>query len=176
MQPLPLILDRIASPLGEILYVGDRQQRTYALDFSDCEARMQRLLARYAPGSRLETGKLAWARASLQAYFGGEPAAFGSLVLHSGGTTLQDAVWQELRRIPVGATRSYSAVAQAVGNARAVRAVASANARNPIAIIVPCHRVIGSNGRLTGYAGGLWRKEWLLRHEGGFAAEYVTQS
>ena len=175
MQPLPLILDRIASPLGEILYVGDRHQRTYALDFSDCEARMQRLLARYAPGGRLETGKLAWARASLQAYFEGKLAAFGSLVLHSGGTTMQDAVWQALRRIPAGTTHSYSAVAQAVGNPRAVRAVASANARNPIAIIVPCHRVIGRDGKLTGYAGGLWRKEWLLRHEGGFPAECASQ-
>lgn len=166
MNPLPLVLDRIASPLGEILYVGDRHQRTYALDFSDCEARMRRLLARYAPRGTLETGELAWARTVLRRYFDGDLAAQAELSLHGGGTPLQNAVWRELRRIPGGATCSYSEVALAVGNPRAVRAVASANARNPIAIIVPCHRVIGHDGSLAGYAGGLWRKEWLLRHEG----------
>lgn len=170
MNPLPLILDRIASPLGEILYVGDHDRCTYALDFADCAARLQRLLARYAPRGTLQAGTLPWARAALQDYFDGDSAALASLSLHSGGTTLQDAVWRELRRIPSGTTRSYSAVAVAVGNPRAVRAVASANARNPIAIIVPCHRVIGRNGSLAGYAGGLWRKEWLLRHEGGLPA------
>lgn len=166
MKPLSLVLDRIASPLGEIMYVGDRHQRTYALDFSDCEARMRRLLARYAPGGTLETGKLTWARTVLRHYFDGDFAALEQIDLHDGGTPLQNAVWRELRRIPGGTTRSYSAVALAVGNSRAVRAVASANARNPIAILVPCHRVIGRDGSLAGYAGGLWRKEWLLRHEG----------
>ena len=166
MKPLPLILDRIATPLGEILYVGDRHQRTYALDFSDCEARMQRLLARYAPVGTLATGRLDWARTALRRYFDGDLAALAPIDLHVGGTPLQNAVWRELRRIPGGATRSYSAVALAVGKPCAVRAVASANARNPIAIIVPCHRVIGRDGSLAGYAGGLWRKEWLLRHEG----------
>jgi len=166
MQPLPLILDRIDSPLGEILYVGDRRQRTYALDYSDCATRMQRLLTRYAPGHSLEAGKLAWARNALQRYFDGDFAALTEIEWHGGGTSLQNAVWHELRRIPGGRTRSYSAVALALGRPRAVRAVASANARNPIAIIVPCHRVISRDGSLAGYAGGLWRKEWLLRHEG----------
>ena len=170
MKLLPLILDRIATPLGEILYVGDRQQRTYALDYFDCEARMRRLLARYAPGGRLATARLPWARTVLRDYFDGDFAALAQIDLHDGGTPLQNAVWRELRRIPGGTTRSYSAVALAVGKPRAVRAVASANACNPIAIIVPCHRVIGRDGRLAGYAGGLWRKQWLLRHEGGLPA------
>lgn len=83
-----------------------------------------------------------------------------------GGTEFQRRVWRELTTIPFGRTASYQDVARAIGRPQAVRAVGAANGRNPISIIVPCHRVVGSDGRLTGYGGGLWRKEWLLKHEG----------
>jgi len=102
----------------------------------------------------------------LDEYFQGKRREF-SLDLRPGGTEFQRLVWQELMRIPYGGTASYKDIAEAIGNPRAVRAVGQANHRNPIAIIIPCHRVIGKDGSLTGYGGGLWRKEWLLGHEAG---------
>ncbi|WP_110649793.1 methylated-DNA--[protein]-cysteine S-methyltransferase [Salinicola peritrichatus] len=101
----------------------------------------------------------------LHAYFQGCLSAF-DLPLAPRGTAFQCSVWQALREIPYGETRSYRELAAAIGRPQAVRAVGAANGRNPIAIIVPCHRVIGANGKLTGYAGGLPRKQWLLGHEG----------
>lgn len=102
----------------------------------------------------------------LDEYFTGQRQAFSvPLQLHQ-GTDFEQRVWAELLKIPFGHTRSYMQVAEIIGNPKAVRAVGRANARNNIAIIVPCHRVIGSNGNITGYAGGLWRKRWLLEHEG----------
>ncbi|MEZ0541629.1 methylated-DNA--[protein]-cysteine S-methyltransferase [Fibrella arboris] len=82
------------------------------------------------------------------------------------GTPFQQRVWEGLLTIPFGETRSYLTMARKLGDEKAIRAVAAANGRNPLAIVVPCHRVIGSDGSLTGYAGGLWRKQWLLEHEG----------
>jgi methylated-DNA-[protein]-cysteine S-methyltransferase len=101
----------------------------------------------------------------LEAYFDGALRAF-DVPLRPSGTTFQQAVWEQLTRIPYGTVASYGAVAERVGKPSASRAVGAANRSNPIAIIVPCHRVIGANGALTGYAGGMWRKEWLLKHEG----------
>lgn len=98
-------------------------------------------------------------------YFLGTRTGF-SLPIVLQGTDFQRLVWQQLLAIPFGRTVSYQDVANAIGNPRAVRTVGAANGQNPISIIVPCHRVVGSNGSLTGYGGGLWRKEWLLRHEG----------
>ncbi|KAF1006282.1 MAG: Methylated-DNA--protein-cysteine methyltransferase [Luteibacter sp.] len=86
------------------------------------------------------------------------------------GSPFTRSVWDELMTIPPGTTRSYSAIAASAGRPTAVRAVARANGANQIAIVIPCHRVIGADGSLTGYGGGLWRKEWLLRHERKFAA------
>jgi len=100
----------------------------------------------------------------LDDYFQGRRQQF-SLPLAPEGTPFQQRVWHELLTIPYGRTVSYLDIARAIGNERAVRAVGAANGQNPISIIVPCHRVIGSNGQLTGYGGGLWRKEWLLNHE-----------
>jgi len=97
-------------------------------------------------------------------YFQGNRKRF-SLNLHMQGTDFQNSVWRQLRKIPYGTTASYGEVAVAIGKPTACRAVGSANGKNPISIIVPCHRVIGSDGTLTGYGGGLWRKEWLLKHE-----------
>lgn len=99
-------------------------------------------------------------------YFEGSRREFDVPVALS-GTKFQRLVWNELLSIPFGHTVSYGDVARAVGKPTAVRAVGAANGQNPVSIIVPCHRVVGSDGRLTGYGGGLWRKQWLLRHEGG---------
>jgi len=100
----------------------------------------------------------------LDEYFRGKRKVF-HLPLLLDGTAFQKKVWQELEKIPYGKTLAYSDIAAMVGNPRAVRAVGGANNRNPVSIIVPCHRVIGKDGTLTGYGGGLWRKEWLLEHE-----------
>lgn len=108
----------------------------------------------------------------LEAYFAGELKDF-DLPLAAAGTAFQQRVWTELVRIPYGATCSYMDVAERIGDRKAVRAVGLANGRNPIAIVVPCHRVIGANGKLTGYAGGLWRKERLLSLERGEPALFA---
>lgn len=100
----------------------------------------------------------------LHEYFTGNRKTF-QLNLNPKGTAFQNKVWGELLQIPFGKTKNYLEQSKKIGNVKAIRAVAQANGKNPIAIIIPCHRVIGSNGSLTGYAGGLWRKKWLLNHE-----------
>mgnify|MGYP003532287884 CR=1 FL=1 len=100
----------------------------------------------------------------LDEYFKGERQQFTVPYLHE-GTVFQNHVWQALTTIPFGKTASYKEIAEVIGNVKAVRAVGMTNSKNQLSIIVPCHRVIGKNGKLTGYAGGLWRKEWLLEHE-----------
>lgn len=101
----------------------------------------------------------------LDEYFKGKRKEF-TVPLSAEGTAFQKDVWGALYTIPYGASASYLDIAEKVGNTKAVRAIGGANSRNPISIIVPCHRVIGKSGKLVGYAGGLWRKEWLLKHEG----------
>jgi methylated-DNA-[protein]-cysteine S-methyltransferase len=101
----------------------------------------------------------------VRAYFAGDVHALEAIEVAPEGTPFQQRVWALLRTIPVGETRSYGEVARAIGHPSAVRAVARANAQNPVALVIPCHRVIGSDGKLTGYAGGLPRKRWLLAHE-----------
>lgn len=105
------------------------------------------------------------AREQLAEYFAGQRKTF-SLALSPSGTPFQERVWRELSKIPFGTTASYVEVARRIGAPGASRAVGAANGRNPISIVVPCHRVIGADGSLTGYGGGLDRKLWLLRHEG----------
>lgn len=105
------------------------------------------------------------AKQQLSDYFAGILQCF-DLPLSPQGTAFQRAVWQQLQQVPFGTTQSYADIANAVANPKAMRAVGAANSRNPIAIVIPCHRVIGANGRLTGYAGGLDKKAWLLQHEG----------
>jgi methylated-DNA-[protein]-cysteine S-methyltransferase len=116
-------------------------------------------------GSAAARAHLAEAQQALAQYFAGDPAAFGALTLAPAGTAFQQQVWQALRGIPFGETRSYRDIAEQIGNPKGVRAVGLANGRNPIPVIVPCHRVIGSNGTLTGFAGGLPLKKWLLEFE-----------
>jgi methylated-DNA-[protein]-cysteine S-methyltransferase len=117
-----------------------------------------------ACAERHSTPVLAQTAKQLDAYFAGVREIF-DLPLAPRGTPFQHAVWRALAQIPFGETRSYSDIAKAVGRASAVRAVAAANARNPLSIIVPCHRVIGKDGTLSGYAGGIETKRWLLAHE-----------
>ena len=165
-RPETLTLDRIATPVGEVLLVTDGEGAVRALDFSDYEARMMRLLGRHAPDAELVAGRAAEAvRGAVEAYFAGDARALDGLVVKTGGTAFQRSVWVALRAIPAGETRSYGQLAAAIGSPKAVRAAGLANGQNPIAVIVPCHRVIGANGTLTGYAGGLERKKWLLAHE-----------
>lgn len=110
----------------------------------------------------------------LDEYFKGKRRKF-SVKLDLGGTVFQKRVWQALLKIPFGRTASYRDIAEAVGNRKAVRAVGNANRANPVAIIIPCHRVIGSDGSLVGYGSGLWRKRWLLSHEQKFGHAFLGQ-
>ncbi|WP_298265346.1 methylated-DNA--[protein]-cysteine S-methyltransferase [uncultured Lutibacter sp.] len=102
----------------------------------------------------------------LDEYFKGTRTTF-NLKLNPQGTSFQKKVWKELLNVPFGKTRTYLEQTKKIGDPKAIRAVASANGKNPIWIVIPCHRIIGTNGSLTGYAGGLWRKKWLLEHENG---------
>ncbi|WP_408023442.1 methylated-DNA--[protein]-cysteine S-methyltransferase [Tenacibaculum sediminilitoris] len=104
--------------------------------------------------------------AQLDEYFAGKRTAF-DLQLNPQGTSFQQSVWEELLNIPFGRTRTYLEQTKQLGDVKAIRAVASANGKNPIWVVIPCHRVVGSDGSLTGYAGGIWRKKWLLEHESG---------
>ena len=168
---MPLRLDRLPSPLGTLLLVFDGPALV-ALEFADHEPRMMQLLRRYHGADvQLESGTAGPAiRAALAAYFEGDPAALDALAVRTGGSAFQQRVWAALRAIPYGTTTSYGRLAAQLGVPSASRAVGLANGANPVSIVVPCHRVIGSDGKLTGYGGGLERKAWLLRHEAGGGA------
>jgi len=162
-----LSLDRYQSPIGTILLATDEAGILRALDFEEYEPRMRRLLQLHYGEVTLTAGKAPAAlRRALDAYFAGDLSAFDALAVATGGTAFQRKVWALLRGIKPGTTLSYGALAAQLGQPGASRAVGLANGANPIGIVVPCHRVIGSGGRLTGYAGGLARKRWLLDHEG----------
>jgi len=161
-------IDRIGSPLGTLLVVCDDANRLRALDFHDYEARIQRLLHTHygERGFELATGRAPAAVAdSLAAFFAGALHAIESIEVRTGGTPFQRRVWNALRRIPSGVTHSYGELARAIGKPGAARAVGLANGANPVVIVVPCHRVIGADGSLTGFGGGIERKRWLLEHE-----------
>jgi methylated-DNA-[protein]-cysteine S-methyltransferase len=162
-----LFLDRMPTPIGTMLVVADDQARLRALDWEDHETRFHDLLRRhYGAGIDLRAAPpVAAVRGPLEAYFAGDLGAVAGIAVHCGGTVFQRAVWSALRGIPVGETMSYGGLAAAIGRPKAVRAVGLANGANPIGIVVPCHRVIGADGSLTGYGGGLFRKRWLLHHE-----------
>lgn len=165
--PDRLLLDRVPTPIGESLLVTDDGGRLRALDWSDYEPRLKRLLRRHYGAPALSLGRApAPIRAALDAYFAGDLAALDAIPCATGGTAFQRAVWAALRAIRPGETLSYGALAARIGAPKAVRAVGLANGANPIGVVVPCHRVIGADGSLTGYGGGLERKRWLLAHEG----------
>ncbi|MCB2376878.1 methylated-DNA--[protein]-cysteine S-methyltransferase [Hymenobacter sp. BT635] len=160
-------LTRLETPLGTMLACATRQG-ICLLEFTDrrmLETELKDLARRLnATIVQSENPHFAQLRAELAEYFAGRRRQF-SVPLHTPGTAFQQAVWQELTRIDYGTTRSYGQQAVAVGRPSAVRAVAAANGMNRVAILVPCHRVVGAGGQLTGYAGGLWRKQWLLELE-----------
>lgn len=163
-----LVLARYAAPFAELLLVTDADGQLRALDFADFEERMRRLLARHYGGFTLAEGIVPVAiTAALDAYFAGDLAALEAIPIATAGTDFQRQVWAALRQIPAGETSGYGALAARIGKPGAARAVGLANGLNPIGIVVPCHRVIGANGTLTGYAGGVDRKQWLLEHEAG---------
>jgi methylated-DNA-[protein]-cysteine S-methyltransferase len=161
-----LNLDRMESPLGTVLLVWEGSNLR-ALDFSDYEARMTKLLRQHYGTYQLhEATAPASLRDPLTDYFAGDLTALDRVPVQTNGTEFQRDVWAALRTIPAGQTRTYGELAKQINRPAAVRAVGMTNGANPIGIVVPCHRVIGANGTLTGYAGGLERKRWLLEHEG----------
>lgn len=165
-QPETLTLDRVVTPAGEVLLVTDAEGAVRALDFAGYEDRMMRLLRRHWGAATLVEGRATEAvRSAVEAWFDGDLTALDRVTVRTGGTVFQRAVWEALRAIPAGETRTYGQLAAAIGSPKAVRAAGLANGQNPVAVIVPCHRVIGANGTLTGYAGGIERKRWLLDHE-----------
>jgi len=153
------------SPLGKIV-VAAREGRLCALEFAERWPRRRRALGRrFGTLVLCRAADPAGAVSALGAYFAGARDAFARVPLDPGGTAFQRRVWAVLGCIPSGRTRSYRDLAASIGAPRAVRAVGAANGANPIALAIPCHRVIGADGKLTGYAGGLRRKRWLLSHE-----------
>jgi methylated-DNA-[protein]-cysteine S-methyltransferase len=165
---LKFSIDRQPSPIGELLLVCDDDGYLRALDFQDHEKRMRQLLCRHYGGIAplLIPGHApSPIRQRISNFFAGKLTAIESIPVATGGTEFQRKLWTELRRIPAGTTTTYAKLAEVIGHPSAFRAVGSANGANPISIVVPCHRVIASNGALTGYGSGIERKQWLLDHE-----------
>lgn len=161
-----MYLDKFDSPLGEIVLAGTAEALC-ALDFGDCRERMDRLLMRHWPGVELERKPgFGGFQGTIEAYLDGDLEALTAIRTDSNGTEFEELVWNCLRTLKPGTTASYGELAVRLGRPGAARGVGRANSQNPVALVVPCHRVIGSDGSLTGYAGGLERKKWLLAHEG----------
>jgi methylated-DNA-[protein]-cysteine S-methyltransferase len=152
----------VETPIGT-LRVFARDGVLCLITFGDAEDLVKRRFGREPVTATDDPGGAA---SALRKYFGGDLGAIESLRVDTGGTVFQAKVWSALRAIPAGSTISYHELARRIDAPAAVRAVGAANGANPIAIVVPCHRVIGANGKLVGYGGGMHRKDWLLRHEG----------
>lgn len=159
---IPHAVRLLETPLGPYRLTACAQGLSHVrpMDAAALEADAQ------ARGDAASRRHLDQAARLLDAYFEGRRPDFGALPLALAGTSFQRRVWQALREIPFGATASYGEIARRIGHAGAARAVGGANHDNALSIVVPCHRVIGADGTLTGYAGGVERKRWLLRHEG----------
>ena len=161
--------ERVPTPVGAMLVLTDDQERLRALDWEDYEPRMHALLRLHYGRDRVRLVSIDERSAPgrvMEAYVAGDVSAIDSVVVETGGTAFQREVWKALRAIKAGETTTYGHLAHTLGRPRSVRAVGGANGANPVGVVVPCHRVIGANGSLTGYGGGLHRKEWLLAHEG----------
>lgn len=151
----------------DALTLAAKDGRLCLLHFGARDAPVRLTLQRWYPGETIQRKPdPAGAATALAKYFSGDLDVLETIEVDYNGTPFQQRVWQALRNVRAGHTASYSEIAATIGAPSAVRAVGAANGANPIALIVPCHRIIGSNGNLTGYGGGLRRKEWLLRHEG----------
>jgi methylated-DNA-[protein]-cysteine S-methyltransferase len=163
-----LLVDRARTPIGELILVADDAGRLRAVHWGEDEAGLFQLLRRQygAVGEALQAARNpGGVTTALSAYFQGDLTAIERMPVETGGTPFQRAVWTALRAIRCGTTVSYSEIARRIGRPSAVRAVGLANGSNPVPIVLPCHRVVGANGTLTGYGGGLERKRWLLAHE-----------
>jgi methylated-DNA-[protein]-cysteine S-methyltransferase len=166
LEPWKIELSVLESPLGDLV-LAFSEGGLCALQFDESPAQLRARLERSYPGTKFgKVSGTAEVAAKLSAYFSGALQGLETIPVAPKGTAFQQRVWTTLRAIPLGETRSYLQIAKAIGNPSAVRAVGAANGQNPIAVVVPCHRVIASDGTLCGYGGGLWRKEWLLEHEG----------
>ena len=162
-------LDHIDTPIGRLALVASAEGRLRAVGWTDGHPRMQRNLEPDG-GELVAEANPGGLSAALAAYFRGDLSAVEGLPVDVGGSAFQGAVWRALREIPCGETMSYADLARRIGRPAAVRAVGLANGSNPVAIVVPCHRVIGASGELRGYGAGIERKRWLLAHERGWAA------
>ena len=161
-----LWIDTLPSAIGDILLVSDGASLC-ALDFADYKTRLLTLLnKRFAALTLTPCTNPQGFSDRLKAYLAGDLHSFDSVPVNPGGTAFQQQVWLALRQIPAGTVATYGELAKILGKPTAYRAVGMANSLNPVAIALPCHRVVGTNGQLTGYAGGLARKRWLLHHEG----------
>ena len=166
MTVTTLLMDHIETPIGRMILIA-RDEVLLLLEFEEAGDRVAReLKARFGGFDLAPTPDPFGFSSGLRAYFAGDLSAIDGIATDGGGTEFQRRVWAELRRIPCGTTLSYGALAARIGDRNAMRAVGLANGRNPIAIVVPCHRVIGADGSMTGYGGGIGRKTWLLAHEG----------
>jgi methylated-DNA-[protein]-cysteine S-methyltransferase len=165
---LHLTLGTYESPLGEILLVTDSESRLRALEYSDHQTRLHRLLREHYGDYKLTPGAVpATLVGRLDRYFQGDLTALEDVEVVTEGTAMQKKVWAGLRAIPAGQTKSYGQLAKDLGlnDPLAAREIGEINNANPVAIVVPCHRVIAKDGKLKGYAGGIHRKKWLLEHE-----------
>ena len=164
-----LFVERIKTPIGALLITHDGK-RLANIAFADREDRRARELARDFPEAELDRApKRSRFATALKRYFEGGIDAIDKLPVIDFGTAFQKRCWQELRRVPAGTTRAYVEHARAIGRPNAPRAVGHANGFNPISIVVPCHRLIGANGKRVHYGGGLERKRWLIEHEARYA-------
>ena len=166
----PFTLDRVKTPIGALLIVSDDDGKLRAAEFHDYEDRMHRSLRLSTAaqgGYALRKGRTpAIILSHIEAYFAGELDAIDAIEVATDGTPFQQKVWRALRKIKPGKTLTYGALAVRIGEDKAMRAVGAANGANPVSVIVPCHRLIGANGSLIRYGGGIERKRWLLQHEG----------
>jgi methylated-DNA-[protein]-cysteine S-methyltransferase len=161
-------LDRLPTPIGDMQIVADDEGNLRATLWTEKDRGLHSILARHYAPQRIELAPALNPHGlseALARYFAGDLHAIDDIPVKTAGTEFQRSVWRALRDIPCGSTISYGELSRRIGKPDAVRAVGAANGANPIGVVVPCHRVIGANGTLTGYGGGMHRKRWLLDHE-----------
>jgi len=166
------LFDRIPTPIGEAEIVCDTQGRVRLFGWYERDEKWQRHLnSQFGDAELVPECDPFGLSSAIASYMQGNVRAIDDLPVVFSGTAFQNKVWHALRTIPAGETLSYGALARQIGAPKAIRAVGLANGSNPIGVVVPCHRVIGSGGSLTGYGGGLERKKWLLAHEARYAGD-----
>jgi methylated-DNA-[protein]-cysteine S-methyltransferase len=164
-ENVPFRRVRIETPAGALVAIT-RGGRLVVLQYEDREEEIRRALARFGPVDPVDAADPGGVASALRRYLVGDLAALDTIEVDLAGTPFQKRVWAELRKIPAGTAIAYGELARRVGDPKASRAVAGANGANPVAVVVPCHRVVAKTGALWGYGGGLERKRWLLAHEG----------